>query len=91
MKRVHVVVTGRVQGVGYRYSLWAVARGAGLAGWVRNRYDGSVEAELEGPESAVDEALGWMLDGPAGARGANRRVTPRTVEGRAGFEIRLDA
>lgn len=73
MKRVHVVVTGRVQGVGYRYSLWSVAERAGVTGWVRNRGYDSVEAELEGAPEAVDEILDWMLSGPpmavSGVRG----------------------
>ena len=55
MRRVHVIVGGEVQGVGYRYTMRMVAREAGVAGWVRNRRDGSVEAEIEGAPGQVDE------------------------------------
>lgn len=91
MKRVRVVVTGRVQGVGYRYSLWIVADRAGLSGWVRNRYDGSVEAELEGPGQGVADVLTWMLEGPPGAWVQDRRVTPLEPLGEKGFRVRGDA
>ncbi|HMQ66234.1 MAG TPA: acylphosphatase [Arachnia sp.] len=87
MKRVHVVVTGRVQGVGYRYSLWSVAERAGVTGWVRNRGYDSVEAELEGAPEAVDEVLDWMLSGPPMARVDHRSVTPVAVTGSSRFEI----
>ena len=46
--RRHMVVTGRVQGVGYRYAVVMAARRIGAVGWVRNRYDGSVECEAQG-------------------------------------------
>ena len=54
MKRVRVVVSGDVQGVGYRYTMRMVAREVGVTGWVRNRRDGSVEAEIEGSDAQVD-------------------------------------
>ncbi|HMR48500.1 MAG TPA: acylphosphatase [Arachnia sp.] len=91
MKRVRVVVTGRVQGVGYRYSLYIVADRAGLSGWVRNRYDGSVEAELEGTAQAVAEVLAWMLDGPPGACVEDRHVAAREPTGAKGFRVLGDA
>lgn len=68
MRRVNVRVTGIVQGVGYRYSLQGAAREAGVAGWVRNRVDDSVEAELRGDPDAVGRVLAWMQRGPRGAR-----------------------
>ncbi len=68
MKRVHVVVSGDVQGVGYRYTMRMVAREVGVTGWVRNRRDGSVEAEVEGSDAQVDEVLAWMAEGPPGSR-----------------------
>ena len=57
MKRIRFVVTGRVQGVGFRWFVKAEARPLGLTGWVRNREDGAVEGEVEGRDDAV-EALG---------------------------------
>ena len=62
MKRVRVVVSGDVQGVGYRYTMRMVAREAGVTGWVRNRRDGSVEAEVEGSDAQVDEVCDVVAD-----------------------------
>lgn len=63
-----VVVSGRVQGVGFRESLVAVAAGHGVAGWVRNRADGTVEAVLQGEEAPVDAVTAWCRRGPPAAR-----------------------
>lgn len=68
MKRVQLKVEGRVQGVGYRYSACAEGLRLGLNGWVRNRGDGRVELEAEGPEEAVDLLVAWCWRGPAFAR-----------------------
>ncbi|MEF8770238.1 MAG: acylphosphatase [Candidatus Accumulibacter phosphatis] len=62
--RIH----GRVQGVGYRWSLCAEAERLGLSGWVRNRSDGSVEALVSGPVEALDALLLWAQHGPSMAR-----------------------
>ncbi len=56
-KRVQVVITGRVQGVGFRASCQRGRPALGLTGWVRNRWDGAVEALFEGPAAAVDAML----------------------------------
>ncbi len=63
--RLHVFITGRVQGVGFRYSTARQATALGLVGWVRNLPDGRVEAEFEGAKSALEEMLAWCRDGPA--------------------------
>lgn len=68
MRRVRVLVDGRVQGVGYRYSACAEARRLGLSGWVRNRSDGRVELEAEGPEAEVEQMITWCRRGPAFAQ-----------------------
>jgi acylphosphatase len=62
--RARVSVSGRVQGVFFRDSVRQVARRLGLTGWVRNLPDGRVEAEFQGPEDAVEEALAFCRRGP---------------------------
>ena len=81
------MVHGMVQGVGYRYTMRMVARDAGVAGWVRNLRDGSVEAEIEGSDAQVDEVLAWMAEGPPGARVDNARVTDAEPQADRGFEV----
>jgi acylphosphatase len=63
----HVVIRGRVQGVGYRMWTEDLAERLGLEGWVRNRRDGSVEAVFAGPEQAVTAAIEACRGGPRGA------------------------
>ena len=63
----HLRIEGRVQGVFYRASLIDEARRLGLAGWVRNRRDGSVEAVLAGATDAVQRLLDWASHGPPAA------------------------
>lgn len=87
MRRVHVIVGGEVQGVGYRYTMRMVAREAGVAGWVRNRRDGSVEAEIEGTPGQIDEVLAWMASGPPGAVVDAATVTDAAPTGERGFEV----
>ena len=55
--RKHIYFYGRVQGVGFRYYAVQKAGQLGLAGWVRNRYDGSVEMEVEGAEADIDQLI----------------------------------
>jgi acylphosphatase len=62
--RRHVIVVGRVQGVFYRDTCRNQAALLGVTGWVANRSDGAVEAELEGEESAVGALIMWMREGP---------------------------
>lgn len=64
----HLRIHGRVQGVGYRWSLCSEAQRLGLSGWVRNRRDGTVEALVRGPAEAVDALLVWAQRGPSMAR-----------------------
>jgi acylphosphatase len=62
-----IVVSGRVQGVGFRYALADEARARGVDGWVRNRRDGSVEAVLAGAAANVDAVIEWARHGPPAA------------------------
>jgi acylphosphatase len=67
-RRFRATVTGRVQGVGYRASTLSRAERLGIQGWVRNRYDGAVEVEAEGPAEAMAQFETFLWKGPAGAR-----------------------
>lgn len=73
-------VRGLVQGVGFRHSLCVEARQAGLAGWVRNRHDGSVEAHLQGAPAAVAELVAWAHHGPPVARVDTVELSPAAAE-----------
>jgi len=64
-KRVHVVVRGFVQGVGFRANCARRAEALGVTGWVRNQWDGSVEALFEGDAVAVDRLVDWCRVGPS--------------------------
>lgn len=74
--QARLVVTGRVQGVGYRDWTIATARRLGLTGWVRNRTDGAVEALIVGEDAAVGEMIAACRRGPALARVDNVDVDP---------------
>jgi acylphosphatase len=88
MIRRHAVVHGEVQGVGFRYAARQKASELGLTGFVRNRADGSVEAEIEGPDAAVHGMLEWLGVGPAWARVTAVDVDDRSPLGESGFRIR---
>ena len=89
MKRIRAIVRGDVQGVGFRAATAHEARRAGVAGWVRNLHDGSVEVDVEGQTDAVDQLIKWLRRGPSLAR-----VTAVEIDdslppsGQEGFTIR---
>jgi len=68
VKAVHVHVTGRVQGVGYRQGCRSTARSLDLVGWVRNLADGRVELFAQGRDESIDRLLDWVWAGSSGAR-----------------------
>ena len=86
--RRRVVVHGRVQGVFFRDSTDREARRRGLAGWVRNRDDGTVEAVFEGEADPVETLVAWTREGPGGARVEGVDVSEEEPEGLSGFEVR---
>jgi acylphosphatase len=83
-----VIVHGYVQGVGFRVSVARVARTRGVAGWVRNRADGSVEAVLEGEPEAVESVLRFCREGPRGADVQEIETFTEQPEELRAFEIR---
>ena len=68
MERVHLIISGDVQGVGYRFTAIEVARDLRLVGWIRNNQDGSVEIVAEGPKETLENLITWAKKGPALAR-----------------------
>lgn len=67
MRRIHAIVSGRVQGVSYRAATASEARRLGVVGWVRNRSDGTVELEAEGSDETVSQLIAWCEQGPPAA------------------------
>ena len=90
-RRVQVIISGRVQGVGFRAFTQAEARKLELRGWVLNRSDGTVEAVIEGPTEQVDRLLAMLKRGPEGARVDKISVSEQAYTGKLGrFEVRYE-
>jgi acylphosphatase len=87
VKRVRVLVSGDVQGVGFRWSTREEAAGRGLNGWVRNLLDGRVEAAFEGPANDVDAMVAWCRTGPKWATVSRVETVEETPSGETGFAI----
>jgi acylphosphatase len=88
-RRVYVLVTGRVQGVGFRAFTHIQATKLGLTGYVLNRSDGAVEAVIEGPRGKVQQLLQQMKQGPEDARVKELRITDQAYRSKfKRFEIR---
>ena len=85
-----LVISGVVQGVGFRYAMMARAHLLGVAGWVRNRRDGSVEAMIAGDADQIEQMLDWSRRGPAGAVVADVMVETAVGEF-TDFELRPTA
>ena len=88
MIRRRVIVNGRVQGVGFRYSIARAAESRGAAGWVSNRPDGTVEAVFEGDPEAVDSLIRFCREGPRGAVVDRVDVAEEEPEGLSRFAVR---
>ena len=87
----HLRITGRVQGVGYRWHLTQQAQRLGVSGWVRNRLDGSVEAVAQGPAAAVLSLVEWAHHGPRLAHVEGVAVEEVPAQLFEGFEQRETA
>lgn len=83
-----VVVHGRVQGVFFRDTCRREAEARGVAGWVTNAYDGTVEAVFEGPPEAVDDMVAWAKQGPRSATVDRVDVSDAEPSAASRFEIR---
>jgi acylphosphatase len=86
--RRRVRASGRVQGVFFRDSVRREADRRGIAGWVRNCGDGSVEAVFEGPQDAVSALVDFCRAGPGHSQVEQLDVEPEEPEGLSGFEVR---
>ncbi|MFC7361248.1 acylphosphatase [Nocardioides astragali] len=87
MKAIQARVTGRVQGVSFRWYAQEQARSLGVSGWVRNEPDGSVLLHAEGDDQAVDSLVEWCRQGPSLAKVSNVAVREDTASGATSFEI----
>jgi len=86
--RAHVLISGRVQGVGYRFATVDTASQLGLCGWVRNLPDSHVEAVFEGAAVVVHEMIRWCHQGPPAAVVKDVKVEYEEPENLRGFEVR---
>ena len=89
-KRLHAIVEGRVQGVGFRYFVLDQASALGVTGWVRNRWDGSVEVTAEGVLSKLNQLLNALYRGPRGSyvTGVNTEWQSASGEFKS-FQVRM--
>ncbi|MEO1133058.1 MAG: acylphosphatase [Cyanobacteria bacterium J06639_1] len=85
--RVRVSISGRVQGVGYRFHTQQMARSLGVTGWVRNLPDGRVEAVFEASSDRLERAVQWCHRGSPAAEVSQVETQTETPEGLRGFEI----
>ncbi|NES95689.1 MAG: acylphosphatase [Desertifilum sp. SIO1I2] len=86
--RTHVFISGKVQGVGYRFSTVEMAQRYGVKGWVRNLPDRRVEAVFEGEPRAVESLLDWCHQGPPAAVVDAVETHSETPEGFSRFEVK---
>ncbi|HJU37280.1 MAG TPA: acylphosphatase [Gaiellaceae bacterium] len=87
LQRRHVTVYGFVQGVGFRFAVQRAASSRGVAGWVRNRADGTVEAVFEGEAEGVEALVELCRNGPRGSDVERVDVLEESPEGLSGFRV----
>ncbi len=79
--RIRVIISGRVQGVGFRFATQRQANKLGLSGWVKNKSNGDVEAALEGRSSSVESMVLWCYKGPVMAHVTDVKVKKEVCTG----------
>lgn len=89
MKHYNITISGRVQGVGFRYYARSVARYMSISGFVRNLPNNNVYIEAEGDDKQLDEFVNWCRNGPDNARVNNVSIISGDVKKFEGFEIRF--
>ena len=87
MIRRRLLISGRVQGIGYRWSCRRVAESAGVSGWCRNLSDGRVEVALEGDPEAVERVVSWCRRGPSRAEVTDVDVRDEPPQGETDFRL----
>ena len=86
-KRISLLITGKVQGVGYRYSAKLKAESMAIRGYVRNQLDGSVFVTVQGENTAVENFVKWCYEGPSAALVRGVEKIPGTIEDFSEFKI----
>jgi acylphosphatase len=91
MKRaITATITGRVQGVGFRYNTREMGQRLGLTGWVRNHPEGSVEVLAQGDSDVVSRFIEFLSEGPPGSRVISMEVTDTAADPQlSGFRVRF--
>ena len=85
MSQVHLIISGKVQGVFYRASCQETAQRLGLTGWVRNLPDGSVEVLAQGEKEKIEKLIEWCRKGPDGAKVSGVEMEWQSILGQAPF------
>lgn len=86
-KRISLLITGKVQGVGYRYSVKLKAESMAIRGYVRNQLDGSVFVTVQGENTAVENFVKWCYKGPSAALVRGVEKIPGSIEDFSKFKI----
>ena len=86
-KRISLLITGKVQGVGYRYSVKLKAESMAIRGYVRNQLDGSVFVTVQGENTAVENFVKWCYKGPSAAFVSGVEIIPGSIEDFSEFKI----
>lgn len=89
VKRLAITVSGRVQGVGFRYHTEDIANRLGLSGWVRNNFDRTVECEVQGEEAVLDEFCNELRKGPPLSRVKDLAVSEIPIVNRENPEFEI--